>query len=537
MTDEFFKYVSPPLAAGIEFTNNCVNLPCKSSVEKWVLVAVFNTIAYLIYFALALFEAYSNWELLLDIGVSGLNNPLLPAPSIGSQNWFYMRCFVVFLSTFITLISLIIDGIALAYIYIKNRNTSEKSNNPVCQICKELFFFVLWLEELMLLIMLVIFAWTQYSCRTPNLTPIMIEVGISATAILLVSCWRIFFSFIQVYLCYKTELDSLCHFYRLCFGFVFVMQLLVVIVGAAVTIASWSLSVARSNGADYENSFGIYRSPPKGDDSQLLRMSDIITPSGEALMNLEMIPYAQQQRYLGYYYLPPRDIYCLSRFEYRSQESEIAFNVIEVTPLSSDGRFCTMSSDAGRCDSYYLNGKLYYASTNPTSGKIERYNDYCLATKWYSYNPFAPSTVDPKFDSGINVSHYINHTDFNTYENQLVVHYPNISMSVPFSNISQAGGIEVRIPLVNGNGFCVVKLAYSYLRSAVIYDYLEVTTNQTQCSCKYISPLCFAMLNQTAVYSYMTSDSRIVKLTKCLSFSYQKLVPRIDRFLSVSCPC
>ena len=309
-------------------------------------------------------------------------------------------------------------------------------------------------------------------------------------------------------------------------------------------ITSWRYAVSLRNGTVYDDTFGIYRPSLTGRDLQLLKMSDIINPENGSVVHLEMIPHTEQPQDK-----PPQDIYCLSKFEYRSQEFEIVFNAIEVVPVSTNGKFCDVRSDSSlnnSCHSYYLN--LHYASIDIGSGNIERFNDRCVGSKiyysltdLYSYNwggVFGTGDIYPRLDSGLNVSSYISRKGFPSSGERLVVYYPNIPLSVLFFNITNAGqmGLEIRMPVTNGNNFCVVKLRYNYLRSAVVYNFWGVT-NRGRCWCDQSSPSCSAMLNQTAVYGYLKNDSQVVPLTECSSIPYQNLVPLFDSSLSIPCSC
>ena len=249
-----------------------------------------------------------------------------------------------------------------------------------------------------------------------------------------------------------------------------------------------------------------------------------------------MIPYAEQLR-------PPYfDVYCLSEFEYRSQNSEIFFNAIEVIPVSIDGKFCDTRSGLSTnntCYVYYLydNFVLYYASLDRSTGELERFDRVCSAVKdTLGYR------ASPKVDLNINVSNHIDRTGFPTSNEPLVVYYPNLNYSVPFSDIlaADSNGLELRtvdVPYNNGTIHCRVKLHYSVYRGGVVYNYHGVRNNTIgQCSCQF-NLVCASVFHRRAVYGYLTADGRVVPYTKCSSIPYEKIIPQYDFFLPVSCPC
>ena len=103
MAEEIFQYLSPPLAAGIEITDDI------SGQFKLKCLITVNTITFLIYFGLTVFDIVSNWELLLDIRENGFNNPLLPP----IENWFTAWFAVVAIGTILSAVSVASDGISL----------------------------------------------------------------------------------------------------------------------------------------------------------------------------------------------------------------------------------------------------------------------------------------------------------------------------------------------------------------------------------------------------------------------------------------
>ena len=200
MAEEILQYLSPPLAAGVEITEDVTELSARIRC-----LIVVNTVAFLIYICLAVFDNVSNWELVLHIRANGFSNPLLPP----LQTWLYIWYAVVATGTILNVVSIVSDGTSLAKVCCPGTRDSKRSDPEKKKKKRnEVFNMVLWMQEFFMLLIIIFYAWIQYSCSTPehrDLTSIMIEVGISATAVLLISCWRFIFSILRLCSCIKKK--------------------------------------------------------------------------------------------------------------------------------------------------------------------------------------------------------------------------------------------------------------------------------------------------------------------------------------------
>ena len=300
---------------------------------------------------------------------------------------------------------------------------------------------------------------------------------------------------------------------------------------------STGLLVAKSN---YDDSLAIYRfSPDRPDhDTRLLNISGTIIPPNGTFVVLETISYTDQID------LDPallENIFCLSEFEYRSQESDIFFNVVQVVPVSTiselDGKFCEIRSSLSNssfCNAYYYASSLYYAALDPSFGTIQPFEDECVAVKYlFGY------TAGPKADLSIDIARHIDRSGFPTNNEKLVVFYPNISGSfyIPFSDIPDyPAGLTKILPIGNATNRCMVKYSYWYKKSAVLYNYIGYNIDeQGRCSCGDAS--CALANPGPIVYGYLTENSRVVPYTKCSSLPYDRIVPQLYPDLFVICPC
>ena len=149
----------------------------------------------------------------------------------------------------------------------------------------------------------------------------------------------------------------------------------------------------------------------------MLNISEIITPplNATAFIHFEEIPTSE------YVY----NLFCLSEFEYRSEESQIFFNTIELVVVSNSGQFCVTNTgrdfNVNHCVLPYLlrNAVLHYASADPTTGEVTRFGSQC---KVVEYDLFFHN--GPVGDYSIDVTRHVNRTGFPENNEPLVVFYP-----------------------------------------------------------------------------------------------------------------
>ena len=210
-------------------------------------------------------------------------------------------------------------------------------------------------------------------------------------------------------------------------------------------------------------------------DVRLFNISGSIIPpngsansSNESFVNLEQIP----SRELEF----DQDIFCLSEFEYQSEEFRIFVNVIQLYVVSEEGEFCARANGTGPdCNVFYTfqNFVLYYGSSNPTTGEVGRINDECIVVQdILSYR------AGPAFDLSINVSRHINKTGLPQNGEPLIMFYPEpINTGLAVSRILSAPGYTYPILVTfqelnsSSNVTCVVQFMYDFLHS-------QLTTSQ-----------------------------------------------------------
>ena len=207
---------------------------------------------------LAFFDVYTAWEVALNFKETGLNNPLLPHSV--SVHWANVWVFFAFIGTILTVISIIHDFIDLLYTLYKccqkrccssrmqgdsgvsyrrweelkqtqeeefeveekddkEENEEEISDpfkccfrkgwNPATR-AETLGALTLWFKDAPLMTMSVLYVLIQHSCKTPDtkdVTPLLLDVGISVTAAVLASLWRAIRSFVRAHvsLCARTN--------------------------------------------------------------------------------------------------------------------------------------------------------------------------------------------------------------------------------------------------------------------------------------------------------------------------------------------
>ena len=175
----------------------CLEVSC---LPSWVVV---QTILFLISTGLTVFDTWTDWEVVMDFQEVGFKNPLLP------HNITWLRAWYLFTSigTFLTVISFLHDGMGLLYsVYLccykedEKVDKDEKVDDP-CKCCyrhgwnektrsETLSAIALWFQDIPMLILAILYAHLQRTCKVPDsrdVTPILLDVAISATAAMIVS--------------------------------------------------------------------------------------------------------------------------------------------------------------------------------------------------------------------------------------------------------------------------------------------------------------------------------------------------------------
>ena len=101
---EIGGYISTAAGLGMEFSG---------FAPGWVFL---QTIIFVISAALAVFDTYTDWEVVFNFQETGLSNPLLPDNPQWVRAWFFFAC----VGTLLTAVSILHDGIDLLYAYYKS---------------------------------------------------------------------------------------------------------------------------------------------------------------------------------------------------------------------------------------------------------------------------------------------------------------------------------------------------------------------------------------------------------------------------------
>ena len=562
-------------------------------IPSWV---VLQTFLFLISTGIAVYDSYTDWEVVLNFQQVGFNNPLLPR----SNHWLRAWYLFAVIGTFLTVISVLHNALDLLYTTCerckkrccnsesrkkhgsyKLKKIGEKSGakdneedidddeeieapcNP-CYRCgcnnttrsETLSAFTLWFQDVPMMTLAVLYAFSQTTCKTPefkDVTPFLLDIGISVSVATVASIWRLLRSFARFFssIIARTDLekrikklkclpkkgetvyppDTRLQLCLIPFLFGLFMQFFAIVAAVSVTIRIW---VSYSQLGNFDDSLGIYRlSIDPQASTVLFKISGNIIPPNGTFVNLEKIP-RNDLEIIG------QDIFCLSEFEYRSDEFQIFFNAIELIVVSDDGTFCKTHVGpelTNFCVPFY--SYLYYASINPTSGAIERFDDQCSVVKDV-FNFFAT----PETDFSIDVTRHIDRTGFPENGEELVIFYPTVNMYFEMSRILMAdnqeysGYFEFKDPAnATGSISCLFEYHYYGINGQVRFNYRDIyfLTSGTGCFCG-ITTLC-QQFHQDLVFGYVTAENIFVEYTHCSEIPHDKLIPYYDPFIPVPCPC
>ena len=433
----------------------------------------------------------------------------------------------------------------------------------------------LWFQDVPMLTLAILFAFSQTTCKTPekrDVTPFLQDVGISIAVATAATLWRLLRSLVRLWRSIMVRINPKCccccclpkkgdaayppdTCAQCCivpYHLGLLMQCIAIALGAYGSYIIWANFAALKAGGNFDDSLGIYRISVYNDDYRLFNVSDMIPVNGTSrgtFTNLELIP---AEEYLGAaaaaeLTVDP-DIYCLSEFEYRSEKFQFFFNAIRVTVISDDGRFCATYSGPdlpNYCIVFYTleNFVLYYASINPVTKEIERFDKQCSVIK-YKFT----TSATPKADFGIDVTRHINRTGYPENGEELVIYYPtgeHVAVSAIFAEERKIYGDVLNI----SNVFCSVIFFYNAFKSQINFNYndfhlvpywtgLEDEPIDYECVCgPSPGPNC-SMVHENLKYGYITADGRFKAYTNCYEIPKQKIVPKYDpETIPVPCPC
>ena len=543
-TKEFIGHVSTATGCCLEITNFS---------PPWIAA---QSIIFLISTGLSVFDTWTDWEVVKDFEEVGFSHPLLPHDVHWLRAWYLFAS----IGTILTIIAFLHDGISLLYsVYLSccAGSTDEFTIDDPFKCCyvsgwnektrnETLSTIVLWFQDFPMLMLAVLYTISQTSCKVPDskdVTPILVDVGISTAATTVVSLWRLLRSFVRLCVrgnccknCSTKEQDRVypsgtcaqCCILPFFCGLV--LQFIPVLLAAFFTIGIWSSLYLENFANNFDDSLGVYRFSSNGTDERLFNVSAIIPPNG-TFVHFEKIP----KRYLNF----DADIFCLSEFEYRSDESQIFFNTVQLAIVSKDSRFCASRTGIGLpnyCAMFYpfQNSALYYGFTDPTTGELKSFSDECTVL-------IDGLRSGPVADLNINVTRHINKTSFAENNEPLVIFYPNpVNVYLSVSAILSAPNREYNVLHTfqdSPNITCLVRFIYNETEGQIRFNYRDINPELGGgCSCSVVpGPNC-RQFHGVLWYGYFTPEG-FVPYTHCSDIPIEELIPYHDPRITVGCSC
>lgn len=422
----------------------------------------------------------------------------------------------------------------------------------------------LWLQDFPMLLLAFLYTFSQTTCKTPDprdTTPALLDIGISASAAVAASLWRLLRTLYRSYITRATRLtpnktccgknclpqrSKVLYPPDTCAGYCYApccgclpLKALVIIAFGVLTGVVWYDYVKLTNERNFDDSLGIYRFSVNSEkDPLLFTISGNIIPPNGTFVNLEKIPAIELE---GNY-----DVFCLSEFEYRPEDFQIYFNALELVVVSQNGQFCATietdldGSDPNFCTAFYTleNFVLYYASLDPVTGKIRRFDEECSVVK--DRLGFATPKVDPNID----VTQHLKSAGFSQNGEPLVIYYSDLDIHYLVSDVlaSTDRVLHSIIPNVaDSQGTtlsCAADFWYIEINGQIRYNYRDVfNLGLSGCQCSISTDICEA-LHRNVVYGYLHSDQiTVTEYTNCSTLPADKIVPYYWPSASVRCPC
>ena len=599
-------------------------------------------IFYLVGTGLGIFDTYTDWVPVLHFEKVGFNHPLLRI----DLNWLRAWYFFAILGTIFTVISISNESIDIFYslwlfcrkylcrcckknreemkvnntdthnvvFEMKERNDSNNTHSVseaekektgeadeaeavvITDACRCFYHcgwnfttraeavakFSLWLQDVPMLILAVFYAFSQTSCKLPEVRDVsgdLFSVGLSALASTAAVTFRLTRSMLR--LCASIGLrikskkevrkmgkygkffskilpekgdamyppDTCAQWCIIPFYITLIFDFVLVFMGCAISLTIWIYYIILLKGAsNYDDSLAIFRFQYTGDSVHLLNISNNIIPaSNGSFVGFETVLDGTSVTH------------CLSEFEYREEDFNIFFNSIEVQAVSDQGEFCAIKTGSNvrnyntysACTLYYTLGEfiLFYGSTNRFTGKITRFDNECIAPTVRS---------GPNLDLSIPVERNINRTGHPNATQDLLILYVsthNSTTSVLFNisvkDIVAAGDPDktytrtFQDPSNGTNTTYLIRFTYDYGTKQFVYNVREVYNypprNGRRCSCS--SVLSYSTILQflgngtrSLVYGYFDAQIGIYQIPlNCSNIPYDRLIPRYYRFHFVAC--
>ena len=608
-------------------------------------IFLFRLILYLVGTGLGIFDTYTDWELVLQFQKHGFNHPLLPIDLNWLRAWYFFAILGT-IFTVISISNESIDIFYSLWLFsqkylcrccrknhhgemkinntdthnvvfeMKERNNTNNTHSAekektekkeeadeaeavvitdACRCCyhcgwnfttraEAVAKFSLWLQDVPMLTLAVLYAFTQTSCKLPENRDVsgdLFNVGLSALASTAAVAFRLTRSMLR--LCASIGLrikskkevgkmnkygkffskilpekgdamyppDTCAQCCIIPFYITLIFDFVLVFMGCLVNLIIWINYLQLKRTPNFDDSLAIFRYQYTGESVHILNISNNI------------IPPSNNVSFIGFETVVDPDgevTHCLSEFEYREEEFKIFFNSIELQAISDQGEFCAIKtgndvrnfSYYSRCTLYYILGGfvLFYGTTNRFTGKITRFDKECVLLN-------DPS--GPELDLSIQVERNLNRTGHpNAIQDLLIlyVHIQNLTITVLF-NVSVAdivaGGLDktyVRTfqdPSNGTNTTYSVRFNFDYSTRQFTYNVREVYNyppgNGQRCSCSSVVSRPNTILRflgngtRLLVYGYLDSQTGLYQIPlSCSNIPFDRLIPRYNYLNFVRCP-
>ncbi|XP_064402887.1 uncharacterized protein LOC135348564 [Halichondria panicea] len=509
-------------------------------------------IAFLISFGLAVFDTCTDWLVVVNFKDNGFSNPLLPRNDI----WLIIWLTFAGIGTFLTVVSILHEGINLLYAYYNQEpfgGCFKRGWNSVTRN-ETLSALTLWLQELPMLVLGILFVYMQLSCKSPipiDVNALFLDISISVTVTFAAIFWRLMRSVFRVYARQvslkdydqfwkknKPKRDEVVYPHATCAGkflklFYLCMSFeAIATLGAPIAVGFiWFEYVRSENGTNFDGSLAIYRS-----DHPLINISGTVIPPNGTFINLENINDMKLHN--------SRDIYCLRGFEYHPETFQIYFNAVDLFAVSNNADFCDavdIENDS-QCDDLFL----YYASRPPVydmylnpiygTGDIERLDEQCKVA-FFDY-----PIQNPQFNTIVNVYRHLGRTNLSEHGEPVAVLYPDLNRFFLMGDVKSApdGEFQGIFSSVFTNISCVIELRYLQLpttgRGQIQYNYRDVI-NYGENNCTFSSTNICSSVHTDLVYGYLSDEYSLVQNTRCSNVTDNQLRPVYEPSIIVRLPC
>ncbi len=582
---EIGGYISTVAGLGME---------CTGFAPSWVLL---QTIIFTISTGLAVFDTYTDWEVVLNFRVVGFNNPLLQR----DENWLRAWFFFAALGTLLTAISILHDGIDLLYAYCKScqkhcckgskdrydatnqmfemkkkgsdvdsKSKTDKEGEfeeieDACKCCFRLGWnsttrnetlgaLTLWFQDFPMLTLAILYAFSQFTCKSPDkkdATAPLLDVGISVIASLVAASWRLLRSFTRLYSSIAVRTDPKKKSIKRCLpkkseaayppGSCSQFCLWPFYFGLLLEISA-VMALGIITGVIWHNYAQLKNAGNFDDSLGIYRYSVNLPPENHTLLfNISGTIIPPNGTFLNLEKAPESeldfddDVFCLSEFEYRPDDFQIYFNAIELIVVSPEGKFCASVPATGVSTCSFLYTFADFVLYYASIDPVT--GGVRRFDQQCSLFDFSAEFATPKVDANIDVNRHLDRTGFPQNGEPLIIilssSYYLLVSTVLSTPNLQYEGISVN---VIPDLSCAFEFQYLPYSGQIRYNYRDVIRyGQNNCSCSS-SNICSLVLRNMR-YGYLTPQQTVVPYTHCSTIPYDKLIPyhEADRF--VSCPC